>query len=75
VWGGEAPLALEPWWPLRSPSQAGAVEPLSPSTRKLLSLLPSHSPSLVALITLHVPCPFNLATKGRQAGEAGDSRP
>lgn len=38
----------------------------------LLSCPPSVPPSLVALITLHVPCPFNLATKGRQAGEARD---
>lgn len=60
--GGEPLLALEPWWPLRSPSDSGreqAADPLS-----LSSLHFSHS--LVALITLHVPCPFTLATKGRE---------
>lgn len=72
--GESLPLPLNhggPWGPPVTP--AGAVDPLSPLTRVLPSLLPSSplslSPSLVALITLHVPCPFNLATKGRQAGE------
>lgn len=73
VCGGEPPFALEPWWPLRSPSHSGGCSwpPLSLNQSATLStpLLPSLSPSLVALITLHVPCPFNLATKGRQAGE------
>ena len=74
VCGGEPLLPLNhggPWGP--SVTLVGAVDPLSPLTRVLPSpLLPALSPSLVALITLHVPCPFNLATKGRQAGEARD---
>lgn len=77
VCGGEPPFALEPWWPLRSPSHFhGCIWPPPPLllTRVLPSLVPCFplSPSLVAVITLHVPCPFNLATKGRQAGEARD---
>ncbi len=63
VCGGEPPFALEPWWPLRSPSHSGGC------SWPPLSLNQSATLSLVALITLHVPCPFNLATKGRQAGE------
>lgn len=52
-----------PWSPPVTP--VSAVDPLSTLTRVLPSRLPSFSlsPSLVALITLHVPCPFKLATK------------
>lgn len=73
--GESLPLPLNhggPWGPPVTP--VGAVDPLSTLTGVLPSQLPSFplSPSLVALITLYVPCPFNLATKGRQAGEARD---
>lgn len=61
--GGESRFALEPWWPLRSPSVTlkGSLDPPLSMNH---STAFSSSPSLVALITLHVPCPFNLATKG-----------
>lgn len=48
-----------PWGPPATRERVQAADPLSPCS--LLS-----SPSLVALITLHVPCPFTLATKGRE---------
>lgn len=77
VCGGESlPLPLNhggPWG--RPVTSTGAFDPPPLLlTRVLPSLVPCFplSPSLVAVITLHVPCPFNLATKGRQAGEARD---
>lgn len=63
VWGR---ASLCPWTmvalevpPPVTRERVQAADPLSPCS--LLS-----SPSLVALITLHVPCPFTLATKGRE---------
>lgn len=49
-----------PWGP---PATRDGSRQQTPS-HSLCSLLFSHS--LVALITLHVPCPFTLATKGRE---------
>lgn len=74
VWGVGLPLPLNHGGPWGSYSHSGGCSwpPLSlnQSAAFFAPLLPTLSPSLVALITLHVPCPFNLATKGRQAGEA-----
>lgn len=64
-----------PWSPPVTPMCA--VDPLSTLTSVLPSRLPSfpRSPSLVALITLHVPCPFKLATKEGLTGEEKDQSP
>lgn len=57
VWGGEPPFALEPWWPLRSPSHFhGCIWPppfaLNPSAAFSSSLLPTLSlPSSCNYIT------------------------
>lgn len=57
--------------PLNHGGPWGPPQPLrrvqqTPSLPEPQCYLLASSPSLVALITLHVPCPFNLATEGRQ---------